>query len=146
MSGTSKLESWESRKTTIVLRECLFSRDLLPCNTKIGILRKSMLIVGILAALPFAHSIQCYSGSFSSAIDCQATTQRPTTISSWSSWTYRPPTTYRPWHWHWNKPHRPWSQHICLTVSFQMTTFDFSGGITTTMVTIGTTGIVVGLT
>ena len=72
-----------------------------------------MLVFGILATLPFAHSIQCYSGSLSSPIDCRATTPRPTTVSTWSTWTYRPPTTYRPWHWHWNKPHRPWFQQIC---------------------------------
>jgi len=79
------------------------------CVGQIEILTKSMrLVFGILATLPFSHSIQCYSGSFSSAIDCRATTPRPTTISTWSTWTYRPPTTYRPWHWHWNKPHRPW--------------------------------------
>ena len=36
MSGTSKLGSWESRKTTIVLYERLFSCDLPSCNTLIG--------------------------------------------------------------------------------------------------------------
>jgi len=66
-----------------------------------------LLVLGAFASIPFANSIQCYSGSYSSPINCQATTPRPTT-SSWTTWTYRPSTTYRPWHWHWHKPHRPW--------------------------------------
>ena len=104
-----------------------------------------LLVFGAFAALPFANSIQCYSGSYSSPINCQATTPRPTT-SSWTTWTYRPSTTYRPWHWHWHKPHRPWcTKSLFLdflhSLTIQMTTFP--GGTTTTEAIIGTTGTAV---